>query len=111
METFALMSGTAQAQQNMVSVRALGMGKTVRATATGTKAPMFNPAGMSLVKQYVIEGMYSFSVEDLGHHVHVSVVDSITSRVAAALFYTFIYTEPHVGFHWAGGQINNAALT
>ena len=107
----ALSPSTAHAQADMVGVRSLGMGEAVRATATGAEAPMFNPAGMSLVKQYVIEGMYGFSVEDLGHHVHVSVVDSITSRVAAALFYTFIYTEPQLTLHWAGGILNKATMT
>src|SRR6185369_15501367 len=47
----------------------------------------------------------------LGHHVNVSVVDSITSRVAAGLFYSFIYTNPKLGFNWAGGQVNSAELT
>jgi hypothetical protein len=105
------LSSTAYAQADMVGVRSLGMGEAVRATATGAEAPIFNPAGMSLVKQYVIEGMYGFSVEDLGHHVHVSVVDSITSRVAASLFYTFIYTEPQLTLHWAGGLLKNATET
>jgi hypothetical protein len=103
-------AGIAQAQEDLPGARAIGMGEAVRATATGAEAVLFNPSGMSLVKQYVIEGFYGFRVEDLGHHLHVSVVDSITSRVAAALFYTFIYTEPKIGFNWAGGAINEATL-
>jgi hypothetical protein len=56
---------TARAQQDFVGVRAMGMGEANRATATGAEGPLINPAGMSLVKQYVIEGMYGFRVEDL----------------------------------------------
>ena len=104
-------SAPLRAQEDLVGVRAMGMGEANRATATGAEGPLLNPAGMSLIKQYVIEGMYGLRVEDIGHHVHVSVVDSITSRIAAGLFYSFIYTNPKVGFTWAGGQINSATLT
>src|SRR5678816_519036 len=107
----ALLATAAHAQEDLVGARALGMGEAVRAVATGAEAPLNNPAGMSLVKQYVIEGMYGFRVEDLGHHVNVSVVDSVTARVAAGLFYTFIYSEPKRGFNWAGGQIKEASWT
>ena len=79
-------SATAHAQADFVGARALGMGEAQRATATGAEALILNPAGMSLVKQSVNEAMSGFRVEHLGHHVNVSVVDSITSRVAAGLF-------------------------
>ncbi len=102
--------GLARGQSDFVGVRAMGMGEAVRTVATGASGPLVNPAGMSLVRQYVIEGQYGFSVEDLGHHAHVSVVDSITTRVAASLFYTFIDTSPTVSFNWAGGRIDNAQL-
>jgi hypothetical protein len=98
------------AQQDFPGVRALGMGEAQRATGTGGEALMLNPANMSLVKQYVIEAMYGFNVENLGHDVHVSVVDSITARVAAGLFYDFVYGEPKVGFSWAGGLVNSERL-
>jgi hypothetical protein len=106
-----LSAATASAQADLMSPRAIGMGEAARATATGADAPILNPAGMSLVKQYVIEAFYGFSVEDLGHRVHVAVVDSITARVAAALFYTFVYTNPKVGFRWAGGEVLSAQTT
>jgi opacity protein-like surface antigen len=107
LSAFCLAPAVAHAQYDFPGARALGQGEAIRATATGAEAVMLNPAGMSLVKQYVIEGMYGFNVENLGHHVHLSVVDSITSRVAAGLFYDFIYTEPKLGFNWAGGQIQS----
>jgi hypothetical protein len=101
----------AQAQYDFVGVRALGQGEAMRATPTGGEAVILNPAGMSLIRQYAIEGEYGFNIEQLGHTAHVSVVDSVTSRVAAGLFYTFIYSEPHLGFNWAGGVVDNAQLT
>jgi hypothetical protein len=104
-------TGAARAQSDFVGVRALGMGEAQRAVATGASGPLLNPAGMSLLKQYVIEGVYAFNVEQLGHAAHVSVVDSVTSRVAAGLFYTFIYAQPKVCFNWAGGSVQSAQLT
>src|SRR5262249_52995491 len=62
-------------------------------------------------RQYVIEGMYGIDIETVGHHANVSVVDSITSRVAAGLFYTFIYETPKIGFNWAGGLVESEQIT
>src|SRR3569833_3362626 len=95
----------ARAQNDFVGTRAMGMGEAQRATATGASGPLLNPAGMSLVRQYVIEGMYGVKIESVGHHANVSVVDSITSRVTTGLFYSFIYETPRLGFNWAGGKI------
>jgi hypothetical protein len=102
---------TARAQSDFVGVRAMGMGEAQRATATGASGPLMNPAGMSLVRQYVIEGMYGIKVETVGHHANLSVVDSITARVAAGLFYSFIYETPKLGFNWAGGSIGSEQIT
>ncbi|HEY2743841.1 MAG TPA: hypothetical protein VGL86_04435 [Polyangia bacterium] len=104
-------ASTARAQADFVGVRAMGMGEAQRANATGASAVLMNPAGMSLVKQYVIEGMYGIKIEDIGHNANLSVVDSITARVAAGLFYSFIYETPKIGFQWAGGQINSEQIT
>ena len=101
----------ARAQNDFVGVRAMGMGEAQRADATGASGPLLNPAGMSLVRQYVIEGMYGIKIEDVGHNANVSVVDSITSRVAAGLFYSFVYETPRIGFNWAGGRINSEQIT
>ena len=101
----------ARAQNDFVGTRAMGMGEAQRATATGASGPLLNPAGMSLVRQYVIEGMYGVKIESVGHHANVSVVDSITSRVAAGLFYSFIYETPKLGFNWAGGKIDSEQIT
>jgi hypothetical protein len=66
---------------------------------------------MSLSKGYVIEASYGLRIEDLGHHVFVSVVDSVTARVAAGLFYEYIHASPKLGFNWAGGQVPTAQMT
>lgn len=101
----------ARAQYDFVGVRAMGMGEAQRATATGASAVLMNPAGMSLVRQYVIEGMYGIKIESVGHHANLSVVDSITARVAAGLFYSFIYETPRIGFNWAGGKVDSEQIT
>src|SRR5262249_53641475 len=106
-----LSSATAHAQADLVTPRALGMGEAVRASATGADAPLVNPSGMSLARQYVITAFYGFNIENLGHACNVSVVDSVPSRVAAALFYTFIYSNPTVGFNWAGGVLHDVQTT
>jgi hypothetical protein len=102
---------SASAQADFVGTRAMGMGEALRANAAGAAGPLLNPAGMSLSKGYVIEASYGFNIENLGHHAFVSVVDSVTARVAAGLFYEYIHTNPKLGFNWAGGQVNEAKLT
>lgn len=107
----ACTASVARAQADFVGVRAMGMGEAQRANPTGAEAPMLNPAGMSLVRQYVIEAMYGVKIETVGHHANISIVDSITSRVAAGLFYSYINESPKLGFDWAGGHVDQATLT
>jgi hypothetical protein len=104
-------SPAARAQYDFVGPRALGQGEAMRATATGAEGPLLNPAGMSLIRQYSIEADYGINIDQLGHHAHVSLVDSQTARLAAGLFYTFIYAQPKLGFNWAGGEIPSAQIT
>jgi hypothetical protein len=101
----------ARAQTDLVGARAMGMGEALRAMATGATGPLLNPAGMSLMKQYVIEAQYGIRAEDLNHHVFLGIVDSVTAKVGAGLYYSFIYGTPKLGFNWAGGQIDSAQLT
>ncbi|MDB4967870.1 MAG: hypothetical protein JWN44_3559 [Myxococcales bacterium] len=109
--SLVLSATAARAQSDFVGVRAMGMGEAQRATASGASGPLLNPAGMALARQYVIEGMYGIKVETVGHNANVSIVDSITSRVAAGLFYTYVYESPRLGFNWAGGNVESAQLT
>jgi hypothetical protein len=104
-------SPRAFAQADFVGVRALGMGEALRASASGASGLLLNPAGMSLTKQYVVDAMYGFRVEDLGHHVFVGVVDSVTSRLAAGLYYEYIHTSPRLTFDWAGGRVTGGTLS
>jgi hypothetical protein len=107
----SLLAASASAQEDFVGVRAMGMGEAQRASATGASGPLINPAGMSLVRQYVIEGMYGVRIERVGHNANVSIVDSVTSRVAAGLFYTYINESPKLGFTWAGGTVPKATFS
>ena len=85
------------AADEIVGVRALGMGGALRAAPTGSAAVLLNPAGMSLTRTYVVEGDYEYRVRRDGHAAHVGVVDSITSKVVAAgLYYNFFYSRPEV---------------
>jgi len=101
----------ASAQADFVGTRAMGMGEALRANAAGAAGPILNPAGMSLSRGYVIEASYGIRIEDLGHHAFVSIVDSVTSRIAAGLYYSYINAGPKLGFNWAGGRVDNANLT
>jgi hypothetical protein len=83
--------------EEFVGIRALGLGGALRAAPTGSAALFLNPAGMSLMRSYVVEGDYEYRVRRQGHVAHVGVVDSITSKyVAAGLYYNFFYSRPKV---------------
>ncbi|HWE27356.1 MAG TPA: hypothetical protein VHB97_05100, partial [Polyangia bacterium] len=107
----SIAASSAYAQADFPGVRALGMGEAQRATATGAEAIMLNPAGMSLQKQYVIEAMYGLRIEDVGSNVHISLADSVSSKVAAGLFYDYINEKPKIGFDWAGGTVPSDTIT
>ena len=87
-------AGPAAAVDDVLPPRAMGMGGAVRASATGALGPLFNPAGMTTVRQYDLEAMYGFRVQDLGSTIHLAIVDSVTSRVSAGVYYTFIHGNP-----------------
>lgn len=73
--------------------RALAMGETLRAAATGALATTLNPAGLVLVKNYVLEGAYGFRPDDSAHSQAVSLCDSVTTRVAACLYYNHLSSD------------------
>jgi len=86
------------AAKDLVGTRASGMGGALRAAAVGSAAPLLNPAGMSLAKTYIINALYQFRGSDSASQVHASIVDSTTSRVAAALFYNFVHATPSYSY-------------
>jgi hypothetical protein len=102
-----LLSGasTGAAARDLVGIRSLGMGTALRASATGSSGPLLNPAGMSLARMYVLGTQYQFRGSDSGHLVHVSVVDSITARLAAGLYYSFVHAEPEQLLATADGPL------
>lgn len=96
-----------RAQADLLGPRVVGMGEATRATASGSAALLLNPSAMSLNRQYIIDAHYGFKIEDRGHNLMVAITDSVTSRVAAGLFYAYINSSPKLGFHWAGGLVES----
>ncbi len=107
----SLWTGVASAQEDIVGARALGMGEAQRATASGAEGPILNPSTMALTRQYAIEAQYGIKIEGIGNNVNVAIIDSVTSKVAAGLAYTFVYANPRLGYYWAGGKIRSAEIT
>lgn len=104
----AALTAEARAQADLLGPRPVGMGEAMRATASGSAALLLNPSAMSLNRQYIIDAHYGFRVEDRGHNLMASITDSVTSRVAAGLYYAFINSGPVNGFPWAGGFVSSA---
>lgn len=101
------LGGPARAADQIVGIRSLAMGDSLRAAATGAEGVLLNPSGIALLKQYVITGFYDLKLQSLGHGVHVSIVDSVTqAKVAMGLYYNFIYETPNVGYTISEGGAN-----
>ncbi len=81
------------AAQDFVGARAMGLGESYRAIATGNDALYFNPAGLPLLKRYSIEGHYLIDLRDERHVGDISLVDSKTNPLAVGLAYTFLGAE------------------
>jgi hypothetical protein len=94
---------SAWALDDLLTPRGLGMGGAAIGSANGALGPMLNPAGMTLLKQYTLEAMYGFGVQDLGSTLHAAVVDNVTSRLAAGMYYTFIHGNPKVQYNGYNG--------
>ncbi len=95
----------AAATQDIMGSRSLAMGGSLRATPSGNNAVLLNPAGMSLTAAYQIGAFYQYRGADEAGHLNVSVVDSITSRLAAGLFYSFMHASPRRTVPTGGGHI------
>jgi hypothetical protein len=46
--------------------------------------------------------MYGFRVQDTGSVLHLSITDTVTSRVAAGLYYTYLHGSPNFHFDTGG---------
>jgi hypothetical protein len=76
-----LLAAPAQARPDGASVMALGLADAVGGSPVGSNALFFNPAGMTLVKQYAVEGSYVYTEALKGHGLTASAVDSKTNPV------------------------------
>jgi hypothetical protein len=88
------LAGFARADSDTISARAIGLGESLRAAASGSLATTLNPAGLSLSRSYVIEGGYGYRPDDKSHIQNVSICDSVTTRVGACLYYTHLSADP-----------------
>lgn len=86
----------AGAVEDMITPRSVAMGDSLRGDASGALGPLLNPAGMSLRRAYTLEAMYGFKPHGLESDIHLSIVDSTTSRLAAGVYYSFSHSSPNV---------------
>jgi hypothetical protein len=84
----------ARAERDVVGARATAMGGALRASASGNAGILLNPAGMSLTRTYVVGSQYQFRGADRANKFTATIVDSITTRVAAGLSYTYMWASP-----------------
>lgn len=93
----------AAAQTPTGSTRALGMSNAIHSISSGTMAPHGNPAGMSMVYQYMVEGSYGFVHESNDSRAGISVIDSSTNP-GFALGGSYLYqggaVSGDVDGHW-----------
>lgn len=88
----------ALALDDVLTPRGISMGGAGVASASGALGPLLNPAGMTLIRQYSVEAFYGFDVQSIGSTLHASVVDNVTSRVAAGIYYTFVHDNPKITY-------------
>jgi hypothetical protein len=86
----------ARALEGFVGTRPLAMANSGRAWAVGDSGLLLNPAGMSLLKAYTVEGSYVFNSAAGGaNFFHASVVDSTSdTTLAGGLSYTYLSDAP-----------------
>jgi hypothetical protein len=87
-------AGIARADADTLSPRAIGVGESLRAAASGSLATTLNPAGLVTSRAYVLEGSYGYRPTDKAHIQAVSICDSVTSRVGACLYYRHLSADP-----------------
>ncbi len=80
----------AHAFEELTPTQPLGMGGASRAWAVGDAGPLMNPSGMTLLKAYTIEGLYSYGTRDSDQFLHASIVDDTSSyNLAGGVYYTY----------------------
>lgn len=94
----------AAAAQDLLGSRSIAMGGTLRAAPSGETALLLNPAGLTLSRNYIVNGSYHYRGSDSASLLHASVVDSVTKKLAAGLYYSFVYAQPSRTLPLAGGK-------
>lgn len=84
----------AHAARDLLTTRALSMGGALRAAATGTSAPLLNPATLTAARVYVMDTLYQFRSTDDASHFFAAIADSVTSTLGAALYYSYGNASP-----------------
>lgn len=84
----------AHAVRDLLTTRALSMGGALRAAATGTSAPLLNPATLATSRSYVVDTLYQFRSTDDSSQFFAAIADSVTTTVAAALYYSYGSADP-----------------
>ncbi len=108
-----LLAGSAQGQarEDGAPAEAMGVGDHMRASAWGPAALYYNPAGMSLVRTYVMQVGYSYLDGKDGHGFSAAAVDSrLNEWVALGAAYTFITSTPE-GIDRDGHQFRGGLST
>jgi len=95
----------AAAAQDLLGSRSVAMGGTLRAAPSGETAVLLNPAGLTLHKNYILHGSYSYRGSDSASILTASVVDSVTKRLAAGLYYAYIHASPSRTLPIKGGKV------
>ncbi len=99
-----LLASPAAAAQDIWGSRSLAMGGTLRAAPSADSAVLLNPAGMALTRAYQISAMYEYRGSDSASLLNVSVVDSLTVKLAAGLFYSYGHAAPNRLIALGAGQ-------
>jgi hypothetical protein len=71
------------------------MADALHAAGTGAAAVHLNPANMVLIHGYVLEGNYLLLGNEGMQAFNLAVVDSVTSRLGAGVYFDYINSEAH----------------
>jgi hypothetical protein len=104
-------SSRAQTREDGAPAESMGAGDAVRASAWGSAALHYNPAGLMRVPVLVVQGTYSYLEGIDGHNATLSMVDAQTNQHAAlGVSYSLISTAPD-GRDRDGHQVRSALAT
>ncbi len=88
-------SADADSLSDFLGAQEVSTGEARRAQATGARAITLNPAGLSLMRQYVFEGSYGFRPDDGASSIAVSACDS-TVPIPGCYYYNYFAVKPEI---------------